>query len=62
MGCQQPTAGAVGHAARRVPETARGGRSAAQMGHRSGCALAEVFRKPGTTMFWRLVYDLLPIG
>ena len=35
----------------------------AQTGHRSrGCAHAEVFRKPGTTMFWRLVYDLLPSG
>ena len=34
----------------------------AQTGHRSGCAHAEVFRKPGTTMFWRLVYDLLPRG
>ena len=47
------------------PATAHAARSFrrcwwAQTGHRSGCAHAEVFRKPGTTMFSRLVYDLLP--
>ena len=32
----------------------------AQTGHRSGCAHAEVFRKPGTTMFLRLIHWFAP--
>ena len=49
-------------AAARGAPARRARRSTLATGHRSGCAHAEVFRKPGTTMFWRLVYDLLPSG
>ena len=41
MGCRQPTASAVGHAARAFRRCWW-----AQMGHRSGCAHAEVLNSP----------------